>query len=78
MSVCSFLDAYDLSGKKAFVYTTHAGIGLADALSAIRREEPRGNVSSTALSVEASRLSASTSTQVCQWLVQTELIKYNL
>ena len=75
MPVYSFLDAYDLSGKNVFVYTTHAGSGLADALSVIRREEPRANVSSTALSVRASSVSASTSTQVGQWLTQTGLRK---
>lgn len=75
MPVYSFLDAYDLSGKNIFVYTTHAGSGLADALSVIRREEPRANVSSTALSVRASNVSASTSTHVNQWLEQTGLRK---
>ncbi len=75
MLVYSFLDAYDLSGKNVFVYTTHTGSGLADALSVIRREEPRANVSSTALSVRASSVSASTSTQVSQWLTQTGLRK---
>lgn len=68
MPIYSFLDAYNLSGKNVFVATTHAGSGLADAVSVIRREEPNANVSSTALAIAASQVSASSSSEVDSWL----------
>lgn len=67
MATYSFLDLYDLSGKNVFIATTHAGSGAADALSVIRREEPRATVSSNVLTVRASRVSASTASNVSEW-----------
>lgn len=68
MPVLSFLDRYDLSGKHVFVATTHAGSGLADAISIISREEPDAIVSNTGLSVRASSVSANTGSEVNEWV----------
>lgn len=68
MPVLSFLDKYDLSGKRVFVATTHAGSGLADAISVIRRQEPDAEVSSNGLAVRASSVSAGTASNVNEWL----------
>lgn len=68
MPVLSFLDRYDLGGKHVFVATTHAGSGLADAISVVRREEPGAEVSSNGLAVRASTVSASTASAVNDWL----------
>lgn len=68
MPVYSFLDAYDLSGKRVFVATTHAGSGLADAITVIRREEPGATVSPTGFSVRASGVQQNISGSVDAWL----------
>ena len=68
MPILSFLDRYDLRGKHVYVATTHAGSGLADAISIIRREEPNAIVSNTGLAVRASSVSASTASTVNDWL----------
>ncbi len=68
MPVYSFLDKYDLSGKYVFVATTHAGSGLADAISVIQRQEPNAIVSTNGLAVRASSVSANTASTVNDWL----------
>lgn len=68
MPILSFLDKYDLSSKHVFVATTHAGSGLADAISVIQRQEPNAVVSTNGLAVRASSVSANTATTVNEWL----------
>lgn len=68
MPVYSFLDDYDLSGKNVYVATTHAGSGLANAITVIRGAEPNANVSSTGLAERSSQVSSSTGTDVDNWL----------
>lgn len=68
MPVYSFLDKYDLSGKHVFVAATHAGSGLADAISVIRRQEPDAVVSTNGLAVRASSVSENTAGTVNEWL----------
>lgn len=68
MPILSFLDKYDLSGKRVFVATTHAGSGLADAISVIQRQEPNAMVSTNGLAVRASSVSANTASSVNEWL----------
>lgn len=68
MSVASFLDTYDLSGKHVFVVTTHAGSGAGSNRSAIEQLEPNAIVSSNVLAVRANSVGASTSSTVDDWL----------
>lgn len=68
MPIYSFLDAYDLSNKNVFVAITHAGSGLADALTVIRHEEPQANVSSVAFTIAANQVSSGSSSAVDDWL----------
>lgn len=68
MSVASFLDTYDLSGKRVFVVTTHAGSGAGSNRSAIQRLAPNATVSGNVLAVSARSVSANTSSTVDRWL----------
>ena len=42
--VCSFLDEYDLSGKKVYAFTANAGSRFADTLERIREAEPDAEI----------------------------------
>lgn len=42
--VCSFLDGYDLSGKKVVAFTANAGSRFADTLERIREAEPGAEI----------------------------------
>ena len=67
MPIYSFLDAYDLSGKKIMVFTTHEGSGLADAISVIRQQEPQASVNATGFQTRGAS-AGSQSNAINEWL----------
>ena len=49
MAVYSFLDEYDLSGKRVLIFNTHEGSGTAGGVQSLEKEEPGANVETDAL-----------------------------
>lgn len=72
MPVMSFLDQYDLSGKRVFVVATHAGSSTAVSgiIDAVKTAEPQATVSADGFTISAARVSASTSDAVDEWLAR--------
>lgn len=68
MSIYSFLDEYDLSGKNIYVFNTHEGSGTAGGVASIANEEPGATVESNALSISGGRVSAVSQSDVDSWL----------
>lgn len=68
MSIYSFLDEYDLSGKNVYVFNTHEGSGTAGGVQSIANEEPGAVVESNALSISGGQVSADSQTDVDSWL----------
>lgn len=67
MPIYSFLDAYDLSGKKIMVFTTHEGNGLADAINVIRQQEPQASVNAIGFQTRGASV-GSQSDAINEWL----------
>ena len=67
MPIYSFLDTYDLSGKKIMVFTTHEGSGLADAINVIRQQEPQASVNATGFQTRGAS-AGSQSNAINEWL----------
>lgn len=68
MAVYSFLDEYDLSGKRVIAFSTHAGSGLAGGIQSIEKEEPNAVVESNGLSISGSSVSSDSQSEVDEWL----------
>lgn len=51
MPVYTFLDTYDLSGKKVYLFVTHGGDGLGQTPALIQAAEPEARVDSRALAI---------------------------
>ena len=68
MSIYSFLDEYDLTGKNVYVFNTHEGSGTAGGVQSIANEEPGATVESNALSISGGRVSADSQSDVDSWL----------
>lgn len=58
MPVFSFLDQYDLSGKKVIPFTAHEGSGLGGAPATIKTEEPHAAVESNGFSARGTQTSS--------------------
>lgn len=70
MSVYTFLDEYDLSGKNIYVFNTHEGSGTAGGVQAIANEESGAAVESNALSISGGSVSADSQGDVDSWLAE--------
>ncbi len=70
MSIYSFLDEYDLTGKNVYVFNTHEGSGTPGGVQSIANEEPGAAVESNALSISGGRVSADLQSDVDSWLSQ--------
>lgn len=58
MPVFSFLDQYDLSGKKVIPFTAHEGSGLGGAPATIKAEEPLATVETNGFSARGTQTSS--------------------
>lgn len=58
MPVFSFLDRYDLSGKKVIPFTAHEGSGLGGAPATIKAEEPYATVETNGFSARGTQTSS--------------------
>lgn len=72
MAVYSFLDEYDLSGKKVYLFNTSGGGGAANALSEVKKLEPDAEVNQNILTVTHSEIGNFTETDVKEWLEEIE------
>ena len=68
MSIYSFLDEYDLSGKNIYIFNTHEGSGTAGGVESIAKEEPGATVESNALSISGGSVSQNSQNDVHVWL----------
>ena len=68
MAIYSFLDEYDLSGKKIYLFNTSGGSGPRGALSVIEELEPEAEADSNILSIRHSQMDELTSKDVQDWL----------
>lgn len=66
MGVYTFLDNYDLSGKRVAPFITHGGSGLSGTPDKIKREEPQATVTK-GLSISGTSASSSEN-NVVSWL----------
>ena len=66
MPVYSFLQRYDLAGKKVYVFATHGGSGLSGTVERIQAAEPGAEVSSNAFAVY--RTDVSSTSPLYAWL----------
>lgn len=67
MPIFSFLDQYDLSGKKIIPFTAHEGSGLGGAPATIKTEEPEANVETNGFSARGTQ-SGSQADAIKSWL----------
>ena len=58
MPIFSFLDQYDLSGKKVIPFTAHEGSGLGGAPATIKAEEPGATVETNGFSARGTQASS--------------------
>lgn len=68
MAIYSFLDEYDLSGKKIYLFNTNGGSGPRGGLSVVEELEPGAEVGSNILSIRHSQMDELTSKDVQDWL----------
>lgn len=69
MPVYTFLDRYDLSGKKLMLFSTHGGSGLAGTVEKIAALEPNATVNTNAFTVYRDNL-LQADPVVQEWLTQ--------
>lgn len=67
MPVFSFLDQYDLSGKKVIPFTAHEGSGLGGAPATIKAEEPGATVETNGFSARGNSVTSQDSA-IKDWL----------
>ena len=67
MPVFSFLDQYDLSGKKVIPFTAHEGSGLGGAPATIKAEEPGATVETNGFSARGNSV-ISQDSAIKDWL----------
>ena len=67
MSLYSFLDAYDLSGKTVIPFTVHGGSGFAGTVSTVAFEEPGAQVDGSGFSVSRNSVSDAKS-DIVDWV----------
>ena len=67
MPVFSFLDQYDLSGKKVIPFTAHEGSGLGGAPATIKAEEPGATVETNGFSARGNQVTSQDSA-IKDWL----------
>ena len=67
MTVFSFLDQYDLSGKRVIPFTAHEGSGLGGAPATIKAEEPGATVETNGFSARGNQVTSQDSA-IKDWL----------
>lgn len=67
MPLYSFLESYDLSGKKIMPFTVHGGSGFSGALNTIAELQPEALVYENGLSISRNAVT-DCETQVAEWL----------
>lgn len=68
MSVYSFLEEYDLSGKTIIPFVTSGGSGFSDAIDSIKKIEPDANVIQNGFETTHSEIKDVTVEEVQQWV----------
>lgn len=72
MAVYTFLDEYDLSGKKVYLFNTSGGGGPANTLNTIQKLEPKADINKNILTVTHFNFDNFDEDDVKEWLDEIE------